>query len=356
MQRLALHERHAAGGAVFEEALGWSMPASYGPGPEAGAVAREYVAAREAAGIVDLSERALLAVTGPQRQKFLHGILSSDILDREPGKGCLASLMTVKGHLLAFMRALVTKDAVLLETSADCMKLVEDTLVHYKVGAPVRFQPRPATILGLLGPRARPALAKAGLEIPDLPSESHVTGALAGHDVLVARAGDLPCAGLVLHATPEVAPAVWDALVAAGARPLGRRALDALRVEAGRAWYGPDVTEENLLHETGLVGEYHSPTKGCYVGQEVIARLEARGGHVNRMIRGLRLSAPAARGTSVAIEGKEVGRVTTAAVSPRLGPIALGYVHRSHFAPGTAVEVGGAPATVVALPFEGAAG
>jgi tRNA-modifying protein YgfZ len=114
-----------------------------------------------------------------------------------------------------------------------------------------------------------------------------------------------------------------------------------------RPWYGPDVTEENLLHETGLVGECHSPAKGCYVGQEVVARLEARGGNVNKALRGLRLSAPASAGAAVTVEGRDVGRVTTAGVSPRLGPIALAYVHRSHFAPGTAVEVGGAPATVV---------
>ena len=134
---------------------------------------------------------------------------------------------------------------------------------------------------------------------------------------------------------------------AAGARPAGRDAIDALRVEALRPWYGSDVTEENLLHETGLVGERHSPAKGCYVGQEVVARLEARGGNVNKALRGLRLSEPAEDGAVVSAEGREVGRVTTAAVSPRLGPIALAYVHRGHFAQGTAVLVDGAPATVV---------
>src|SRR3989442_474528 len=105
--------------------------------------------------------------------------------------------------------------------------------------------------------------------------------------------------------------------------------LDALRVEAGRPWSGPDVTEENLLHETGLLREYHSPTKGCYVGQEVVARLDARGGHVNKLMRGLRLTSPAAAGSTVTAEGKDVGRVTTAAVSSRPGPLALPYLHPS---------------------------
>jgi folate-binding protein YgfZ len=134
--------------------------------------------------------------------------------------------------------------------------------------------------------------------------------------------------------------------------PISRETLDVLRIEDGRPWYGPDVTEDNLLHETGLLREYHSPTKGCYVGQEVIARLDARGGKVNKMMRGLRLSAPAQAGSTVTSEGKEVGRLTTAGISKRLGPIAMGYVHRSRFEPGTHVEVDGAPAAVVRLPFE----
>jgi folate-binding protein YgfZ len=170
---------------------------------------------------------------------------------------------------------------------------------------------------------------------------------IAGHPLRLVRAGDLPGGGFVLHAAPETSLAVWEALRAAGARPVGRDVLDALRVEALRPWYGSDVTDQNLLHETGLVAECHSPAKGCYVGQEVVARLEARGGHVNKALRGLRLSAPATAGAAVTAEGREIGRVTTAAVSPRLGPIALAYVHRDHFASGTVVEVDGVPATVV---------
>jgi folate-binding protein YgfZ len=112
------------------------------------------------------------------------------------------------------------------------------------------------------------------------------------------------------------------------------------------------VTEANLLHETGLVREYHSPAKGCYVGQEVIARLEARGGHVNKLLRGLRLEAAVAAGAVLAHAGAEdAGRVTTASVSPRLGPIAMAYVHRSCAEPGTPLEAAGVRGTVEALPL-----
>jgi folate-binding protein YgfZ len=258
--------------------------------------------------------------------------------------------MDVKGHLLAFVRVLVDADAVRLEVAGGRREAVEQALVHYRVATPVRFAARPDVVLAVLGPEARAALARAGAETPELPEEGHVAARLAA-EVHVARAGDLPGTGYVLHVPPEAVPAVVSALQAAGAAELPRASLDALRVEAGRPWYGPDVAEENLLHETGLLREYHSPTKGCYVGQEIVARLEARGGHVNKLMRGLRLTSPAAAGDAVTAEGKDVGRVTTAAVSSRLGPVALAYVHRSRSDPGSRVEVGGASATVVELPF-----
>jgi folate-binding protein YgfZ len=310
-----------------------------------------YAAAREAAAWADLAERGVLEVTGPQRQKFLQGMLSNDVLGRTPGTGCMAALLTVKGHIQALMRVLVTQEAVLLEIPQDRLSLVESTLEHYRVAAPVRFTARPTAVLAVLGPRAREALRDdAGAEVPDLPRESHVAVRLGGQGVLVARASDLP-SGFVVHAAPEGAASVREAL-ARRAQRLEREALDALRVETGRAWYGPDVTEENLLHEAGLVDDYHSFSKGCYIGQEVLARLDARGGNVNKKLRGLRLSAPATAGTPVRAAGKDVGRVTTAAVSPRLGPIALAYVHRDQAAPGTTLDVAGATATVVTLPME----
>jgi len=312
----------------------------------------EYDAAREGAALVDLPDRGVLAVTGPLRQKFLHGVLSNDVLTLRPGQGRRAALMDAKGHLLALMRVLVGQTEVWLEVAGSRADLVEERLTFYRVAAPVRWERRPVEVIALLGPRAREVLARTGCDVPDLEPDAHVADAVAGQPVLVARAGDMPAQGYVLHAESAAAAAAAAALQSAGAVPIGRGALDALRIEDGRPWYGPDITEANLLHETGLVGEYHSPTKGCYVGQEVIARLEARGGNVNRALRGLRLKAAAEAGSAVTSEGKEVGRITTAAVSPRLGPIAMAYVHRSRFEPGTHVEVDRAAAAVVRLPFE----
>jgi tRNA-modifying protein YgfZ len=311
------------------------------------ALEQEYRAGHEGAGLVTLA-RATLDVSGPKRQDYLHAMLSNDVKSLRPGEGCRAASMSSKGSLQAIVRVLADASVVVLETEQERLEPVLRTLEHHKVGAPVRFATRPVDVIGVLGPRAPEILAAAGAELPAAALDAHRETRVADQPLRVVRAGDLPGGGFVLHVAHEAGGAVLAALEARGAVPVGRDALDALRVEAICPWYGKDVAEDNLLHETGLLAVLHSPTKGCYVGQEVVARLESRGGNVNKALRGLRLSAPAAAGAAVTAAGKEIGWLTTCAVSPRLGPIALGYVHRSHFAPGTPVEVNGARATVVA--------
>jgi folate-binding protein YgfZ len=310
-----------------------------------------YAAARDGAGLLELPDRAIVGVSGPLRQKFLHNILSNDVLSRSAGQGCRAAIMDVKGHLVSFLRVLAGKDEILLETAGGTADAVETLLLHYKVAAPVRFRRDDAAVMGVIGSTARAALRAAGADLPELAEEAHVEATVGGAPVRIARAGDLPAGGYVLHVPRESAAAVRGALAAAGVAPVPDAVVDALRIEDGRPWFGRDVTSDNLLHETTLVKEYHSPTKGCYVGQEVIARLEARGGHVNKLLRGLRLAAPVEAGATIAAGGKEVGRVTTAGSSPSLGAIAMGYVHRSAADPGTEVDVAGTRGTVARLPL-----
>lgn len=332
---------HARLGARFEERRGRVLVASYGD------AAGEYAEARERAGLLHLAERDVLVAKGAVRQKFLNGMVTNDVLGLAPGRGCRAALLSANGHVQALLRVLAQKDAVSLELDADRLEPVRSLLEHHRVAAPVSFLPRPTVVLALVGPAASEALAQAGFALSPSDPESHVEWLMAGEPVAVARAGDLPGSGFVLHAPPAVAPAVFEALLAAGARPLGREAADALRIEALRPWFGTDVTEANLLHEAGLVRECHSPTKGCYIGQEIVARLEARGANVNKALRGLRLTQPAAAGDAITLDGHELGRLTSTALSPRLGPIALGYVQRGHNADATTVTVGSAAATVV---------
>ncbi len=312
-----------------------------------GALEREYDAGRERAALVSLA-RGTLEVTGPKRQDFLHAMLSNDVKGLAPGTGCRAASMTVKGSLQALLRVLVDKSVVVLETEQERLEPLLRTLEFHKVGAPVRFALAGTGVLALLGPQAAAVLVRAGAGPVPETDEAHTPLSLGGAAVRLVRASDLPGGGFAVHAPLDQLDSVATALRAAGAETIGREALDALRVERFTPWYGSDVSEDNLLHETGLLQALHSSTKGCYVGQEVVARLEGRGGNVNKALRQLRLSAPAPAGAALTADGKEVGWLTTAALSPRLGPIALGYVHRNHFAPGSAVDVAGARATVVA--------
>lgn len=296
-----------------------------------------YDAARRGKAFLPLPERGVLEAKGPDRVKFLQAMLSNDVSGLGVGQARLSALLTVKGHVQALLRVVATPQALLLEMSRDLLGAVEATLNHYRVAAPVRFQALPLRVIGVLGPEADTTLA--------------LDPGLAGRAMTKAAAQDLPAGGRVLYVSPEDEPVVEAALVASGASLLDRAALDALRVEEGRAWFGVDVTEESLLHETGMLLEFASMTKGCYLGQEVVARLEGRGANVSKALRGLRLASPVAAGTAVAADGAEVGRVTTAAVSPEFGPIALALLRRSHLEPEMAVDVGGIAGTVALLPL-----
>jgi folate-binding protein YgfZ len=311
-----------------------------------------YLAALESAAAFRVRDRGVLLASGPDRQKFLQAMLSNEVLSLRPGEGRAAALLDVKGHVQALLRVLVAPNAVSLEMPRDRLEAVKATLEHYKVAAPVRFAVTPVAVLALLGPEAEAVLTRSGGDAPPADLESHRETSVAGFPARAVRAGDLPGAGVVLHVAEADADAVFRSLLAASATELEEAQLEALRVETGRAWYGRDVTEANLLHETPLVAACCSFQKGCYLGQEVVARLDARGGHVNKRLRGLRLEAEASAGCAVLASGQEVGRITTAAVSPRLGPIALAYLHRSHTEPGSRVEVDGRPATVADLPLQ----
>ncbi len=353
LQKPALAAEHERLHASWLESVGRQLPAHYGGDPAA--IEEEYRAATEACAVVDLPERGLIEVGGPKRIDFLQRILSNDIAGLGPGEGRLAALMNTKGHLLALMRVLVESKRALIELDRASIDRVVDSLEHYRVAAPVRFGRPEASTIALLGPGAPERLGALGLPTPQ-NADDHASSSVDDSDVRVVRASDLPRGSFIIQAGSDSVKRLWRSLVDAGARPAGRRAFDALRIEQGRPLYGFDVGEENLLHETGLLGEYHSSAKGCYVGQEVIARLEARGGNVNRTLLGLRLGEPAAPGAEIVSEGAGVGHLTTTAVSPQHGPIGMGYVHRRVAEPGRRVTIAGAKATIVALPLDSVAG
>ena len=226
-----------------------------------------YEAARSGAALAALPG-AVLAVTGPQRQKFLHDILSNEVAARTAGQGTPAALLDAKGHVQCLMRVLVGSDTVWLEVPADRLDEVERPARALPRGraralrAPAAGRPRPA------GAGRAETLFRAGADVA-APAPERARLRRTGRDRRArSPASDLPAGGIALHLPAEAAGAVRAALGERGASAIGEDALDTLRVEDGDPWYGPDVTEANLLHETGLVARYHSPTKGCYVGQE----------------------------------------------------------------------------------------
>ncbi len=306
---------------------------------------------RSGAGWTPLDRLSLIRVSGPQRVKFLHGLLSNDIAGLQTGESRPAALMNLKGHQIAWMRVMAEDNALICELPRSTRDLVVETFIHYKVGAPVRFEKMEGTCFGLLGSGAAEALRGLGFQGPPSRPETFLSAADPGGILRLSRGHDLPADGFTLHADPGAADAVRTHLLSAIGEPIAPSTLETLRVEEGIPWHGIDVLEENLLHETGQLERYHSPAKGCYLGQEVVARLEGRGGNVNRKLRGLRSDQAMSAGDEITADGKAIGRVTSAGRSPEFGPIAMGYVHRTHADPGAEVMVAGHGARVVALPF-----
>jgi folate-binding protein YgfZ len=292
-------------------------------------------------GLLDQSERGKLALTGADRKAFLNGQVTNDVEALEPGRGCYAAFLTPKGKMLGDLRILDTGDELLLDTERVSLQSLFDLIRRFSIGHDVALHKRTLEtgLLSLIGSGAR-KLAGAGA----LPEEehAHVESEIGGRPVRLI-ATDV---GVDVLCAAEDTQAVAAALHEAGAEPIAEEQAEVLRVERGRPRYGVDLDDTVIPQEAGLNARAVSFTKGCYVGQETVARLFYKG-KPNRHLRGIRLAAPAEPGTSLTVEGKEVGRVSSPVVSPRLGPVALALVRREA-PPGTTLDDGSA---VVDLPF-----
>jgi tRNA-modifying protein YgfZ len=310
----------------------------------------EHDALSSGCGLLDASERGKLALTGSEAKAFLQGQVSNDVEALEPGHGLYAAFLTNKGKMLGDLRVLDAGDELLLDCERSALQELFNLLRRTKIGRDAEIHKRTLQrgLLSLIGPSAR---AVAGADAAGLGTaeHDHVTAEVGGAPVrlIATDAGgvDVLCAA---EDTERVAAALREA----GARPVSEEAAEVVRVERGRPRVGFELDDSVIPQEAGLNERAVSFTKGCYVGQETVARLYYRG-KPNRRLLGLRLGAPAAPGTELRLGEKVVGRLATVAESPVHGPIALALVRREAV-PGDVLTVGEDGATtaeVVELPF-----
>jgi folate-binding protein YgfZ len=335
------------------------MPAQYGD------VAAEHAAVRGAVGMTDLSHRGRLRVTGEDRVKWLQSIISNDILPLAAGRGLYSSLLTHKGKMLTYFRIYALPDALLVEDAGDIGDTTLQTLrkfLLYGTKAKMESLRDSWGLLLVSGPRSVDLIRAAlGVEAGALAPLSCLSHTVEGTSVMLLRTEETGETDFEVLVPTEHVGAIWDRLWQAG-QPLGLRAFgmdahEALRIEAGLPQAGADLTEEIVPPEANLEGKAFSLSKGCYPGQEVVARMDTYG-NVRRHLVGLRVESDAlpVKGSKLFSGDREVGWVSSAVRSPSVNyPIALGFPLRDFSSPGTVltIEVKGTkvPATVTALPF-----
>ncbi len=308
--------------------------------------ANEYRAAHAAAALIDLSGWTQIEIGGKDRAQFLHNFCTNDIRGLAIGAGCEALLTSVQGKVLAHVFVLARENALLLIGSPGSAERIIKHLSRYQISEDVTFEDQTLKrgLLLIVGAQAATVLANAGgIDVSVVPGR-HFDVASDSFSATIFRNDFLRLPSHFISC-PDPYPHDWyDALLCAGAVRAGSAAFEALRIEAGFPFYGADITDANLAQEVNRTAQAISFSKGCYLGQEPIARIDALG-HVNQQLRGIRLSGGAvpAAGTEVftaEAEPRKIGQITSAALSYGTNqPVALAYLKRHFDSPGLAVGV-----------------
>ncbi len=323
----------------------------------------DYRLIREGAALAEPMRRGLLAVSGADRASYLQGLLTNDIQVLAAGAGCYAAWLTPQGRMTTDMHVLEAGDMILLDVPLETSASVLERLDQLIFSEDVTLGDLSGEIahVGLHGPLAPGVIERTltGADgLTDWPQYRNIRAAWGSAPVVVARMDQLGVPGFVLYAGRDVEEELRRALEEQGGRAVGPEAVAAARVEAGYPLFGADLTDDIIPLEAGIEGRAISFDKGCYVGQEVVIRVLHRGhGRVARKLVGIvfegQEAVPVA--TPINVGGREVGFVTSSAVSPARGSIALGYVHRDFLDAGSPVEAEWAGrisrGAVSALPF-----
>jgi folate-binding protein YgfZ len=314
-------------------------------------VADEFETLRSGAGVYEATWRAKIVVTGEDRVRWLNGMITNNIRDLDAGRGVYGFVLNPQGRIQGDLTAFNRGDYLLLVTDESQAANLAAWFDRYIIMDDVELAnvSEKLASVGVKGPKAAQVLAAAGFPAELEPGQ--VVDAV-WHDVgvSVARGLSEKFAEFEIWFAPDNTAAIWDALIIAGAKPVGYEALEMLRIVQGVPVFGQDIRDRDLPQETEQKHALHF-AKGCYIGQEIVERIRSRG-NVHRGLTGFTLSQLAPVGTKIQKDGKDVGELTSIVELPSHQFLALGYVRREAGAPGATLPAGDATATVHALPFE----
>jgi tRNA-modifying protein YgfZ len=300
----------------------------------------DYAALHENAVTGAIAPRGQVAVAGPERGAFLQGLLTNETASLIPGRGCYAAWLTPQGRMLWDLHVLESGDMVLLDVPAADVTRIAERLEQFHFTEDVQIAALDTLrSVWIHGPEAARLLGHE--EYNRWMQYENTRIELAGVPVVVARIDQLGVPGFVIFTDAQQQDQVNRAIAAAGALHATPATLEAARIEARYPVFGVDMTSDTIPLEAGIEDRAISLTKGCYVGQEVIIRILHRGhGRVARKLVQLQVEGDTPSSNAKVFAGnREIGFITSAAKSPRLGPVALAYLHRDFLTPGTAVEV-----------------
>lgn len=358
---LALSGEHSRRGAQFLEVNGCAVVAHYGD-PRA-----EYEALQRAVGVFDLSFRGRVCVLGEDRIRFLNGQVTNDVAALAPGRGCYAALITARGKMLSDLNIYRLDNELLLDFEPGLTTKIMERLEHYIIADDVQLADVAPHygLFSLQGPGAARLAAAvfAGITIPAHRMEVSRLADTDNSEIHLVNQPRYAASGLDVYVPVAKLTECWNQLMRAASsfegRPCGWQAAEMARIEAGLPRFGADMDETSLPPEAGLEQNGISYTKGCYIGQEIIARIRTYG-QVAKALRRLRLDdsvqTPPQRGDKLLRDGREVGYITSAAFSPKTGRhVALGYVRREANQMGAKLVLRTAghesPAEIAGMPF-----
>ena len=316
-------------------------------------------AVRTGAALGSISPRAQIAVAGSDRATYLQGLLTNDIQALAAGSGCYAAWLTPQGRILTDMHVLQSAEMLLLDVPAAQAAATLARLDQFLFSEDVRIESLAEAMTGVWihGPQAASVISNVvsgfrRIALAEWLDYQHMTGTFDGEPVSVARIDQLGVPGYCVFLARAMEERLVVAAVSAGARVVAPDVLHAARIEAGYPLFGIDMTDDTIPLEAGIEQRAISFSKGCFVGQEVVIRVLHRGGgRVAKRLVGFKVAGGVGAGARVLSGERDIGFLTSVATSSRLGPIALGYVHRDFTSVGTGVQVDGHPASVVGLPI-----